>query len=284
MRSSHNLLSAAGWVLAVLLPSLLTVLGGCIQSAPAKIYGDIAMCQYSIEESAHVLGREDLPACVFNVTLDMAESAREPDLVDFVNRSVLEAAFSMTLASDEQPMDLLERAWNRYQKDYQADVEDLVSEVIQDGGDLGLEVGSWMEYTMSVRDSFQVSHSGKLLTVLVMEDNYEGGAHPSSNLTVLNLDLEYRTVLTLEDIFIEGFYEDLRDRIQERLMKDYKASDMDELEEMGIATLGPVEPTENFILSDESVTFIYNPYDIAPYSEGHIEVRLALSDLADLLK
>ena len=152
------------------------------------------------------------------------------------------------------------------------------------GHDLSLEVGSWMEYTKSVRDSFLVSHGGKLLTALVMEDSYEGGAHPSSSLTALNMDLEFQSVLFLEDIFQEDFYEDLRDRIQDRLMRQYEASSMDELEEKGNGILGPVEPTENFILGDESITFIYNPYDIAPYSEGRIEVTLSFEDMADLLK
>jgi len=259
------------------------LLGACSDTR-GGIYGDIVMSQYELCKSAHVLGREDLPACGFTVMLDLVESATEPGLKELVNQEVLKAAFDLTPAEDETPMDFLERAWSRYHKDYQADVEDLVSEVIHDGGDLDLEVGSWMEYTMSVRDSFLVSHGGRQLTALIMEDCYEGGAHPSSSLTALNMDLEFKTVLSLEDVFLEGFYEDLRDRIQERLRNQYKASSMDELEEMGIGILGPVEPTENFILGDDDITFIFNPYDIAPYSEGRIEVRLTLSEVSDLMK
>lgn len=33
-------------------------------------------------------------------------------------------------------------------------------------------------------------------------------------------------------------------------------------------------PNDNFILSKDSITFIYNPYEIAPYSEGVIRISL----------
>ncbi|MEQ8714397.1 MAG: DUF3298 domain-containing protein [Cyclobacteriaceae bacterium] len=35
-----------------------------------------------------------------------------------------------------------------------------------------------------------------------------------------------------------------------------------------------IVPNENFILSNDSITFIYNPYEIAPYSEGVIRLSL----------
>jgi hypothetical protein len=35
-----------------------------------------------------------------------------------------------------------------------------------------------------------------------------------------------------------------------------------------------IVPNENFILSKDSITFVYNPYEIAPYSEGVIRLTL----------
>lgn len=35
-----------------------------------------------------------------------------------------------------------------------------------------------------------------------------------------------------------------------------------------------IRPNENFILTKDSITFIYNPYEIAPYSEGVIRLTL----------
>ena len=32
--------------------------------------------------------------------------------------------------------------------------------------------------------------------------------------------------------------------------------------------------SENYIIGDDKVTFIYNPYEIAPYSEGTIKLDI----------
>ena len=42
-------------------------------------------------------------------------------------------------------------------------------------------------------------------------------------------------------------------------------------------------PSENFILGQEAITFIYNPYEIAPYEKGSIELTLSYSVLDDIL-
>lgn len=43
-------------------------------------------------------------------------------------------------------------------------------------------------------------------------------------------------------------------------------------------------PSENFILGEETITFIYNPYEIAPYNVGSTELIIPFSDIKDLLK
>ncbi len=43
-------------------------------------------------------------------------------------------------------------------------------------------------------------------------------------------------------------------------------------------------PSENFILGDETITFVYNPYEIAPYAMGSTELIIPFSDIEKLLK
>ena len=42
--------------------------------------------------------------------------------------------------------------------------------------------------------------------------------------------------------------------------------------------------SENFILSEETITFVYNPYEIAPYNVGSTELIIPFSDIKELLK
>ena len=44
------------------------------------------------------------------------------------------------------------------------------------------------------------------------------------------------------------------------------------------------EPNGNFSVSDTHVTWIYNPYEIAPYAMGSIELSVSWNDLKPYLK
>ena len=41
---------------------------------------------------------------------------------------------------------------------------------------------------------------------------------------------------------------------------------------------------ENFLISSEGLIFAYQQYEIAPYSEGLIQVKIPYNDIQDLLK
>lgn len=47
---------------------------------------------------------------------------------------------------------------------------------------------------------------------------------------------------------------------------------------------GMPEPNGNFSVSEEGVTWTYNPYEIAPYAMGAIELAVRWSDLKPYLK
>jgi hypothetical protein len=41
---------------------------------------------------------------------------------------------------------------------------------------------------------------------------------------------------------------------------------------------------ENFVLGDDEVTFVYNPYEIAPYDQGLITLEIDNDELEKLWK
>jgi hypothetical protein len=45
-----------------------------------------------------------------------------------------------------------------------------------------------------------------------------------------------------------------------------------------------IKPNGNFYITDESINYIFNPYEIAPYYMGITEVSLPYDRLEDLLK
>jgi len=45
-----------------------------------------------------------------------------------------------------------------------------------------------------------------------------------------------------------------------------------------------IKPNENFYITDESINYVFNPYEIAPYYMGQTEVVIPFYRLKDILK
>ena len=58
---------------------------------------------------------------------------------------------------------------------------------------------------------------------------------------------------------------------------------MNELKDAGYLYSMDIFPSENFILNDETITFVYNPYEIAPYALGSIELIITYSEVSQIL-
>lgn len=113
---------------------------------------------------------------------------------------------------------------------------------------------------------------------------YTGGAHGMHETHFFNVDLKNKTTLHLKDLFVEGYQEHLKEHIANQLMKDKNAKSIAELQEMGYASNDGIPLVENFYLDETGITFFYNVYDVAAYSMGTTEVRLAYTSLTDVLK
>lgn len=65
----------------------------------------------------------------------------------------------------------------------------------------------------------------------------------------------------------------------ESLSRTYKAANLDGLKEKGVFAFSEPFVPDNFVLGKDSVTFVYQPYEIAAYALGTIKASVAYSDL-----
>ena len=61
-------------------------------------------------------------------------------------------------------------------------------------------------------------------------------------------------------------------------------ADISKLRQKGYLVGVQMFPSENFILEDETITFIYNPSEIAPHTLGETELVVPLSNLEQILR
>ena len=116
-----------------------------------------------------------------------------------------------------------------------------------------------------IKSSFEVPYNNNDLLSLVVS-NYEflGGAHGMSTLIPYNYDLKTGSRLILKDLFVEGFdYKTVCD--------NYIRSEIEKNKDMyfdhGDYFKG-VKENQDFYISKDGVTIFFQLYDIAPYAAG----------------
>lgn len=124
-------------------------------------------------------------------------------------------------------------------------------------------------------------HANDFLILNKYGYSYSGGAHGNAWSLFISLDLKNRRLMQLPDI-ITGDEEALPALLEKHLRKTYDIKDNESLQDFGLFELH-ILPNNNFYFDDKGLSFVYNQYEIAPYSAGMIEFTIPWGDLKELL-
>ena len=103
---------------------------------------------------------------------------------------------------------------------------------------------------------------------------YTGGAHGNRYLLIQNYDLQTGNAVSEQDLFTDDYYEPLKSLLLEALIAQTdEAETKKDLRRLGYS-VDDVVPNENFYVTAEGITYVYNPYEIAPYAMGCIQISL----------
>lgn len=147
---------------------------------------------------------------------------------------------------------------------------------------------------------FTYSYSRSLLAYVMTQDYvtyhdffyvFRGGAHGMYGNRFVSFDLKNNTPVSYEGLFKQGVEDEVRELIYETL-----ASDDDFMTSHHLTSLSqlktyfsdyldgePISISEPGLLP-EGVIFSYQPYEIAPYSDGNLFAVIPYRKLSDLLK
>jgi len=118
---------------------------------------------------------------------------------------------------------------------------------------------------------------------------FMGGAHGLSNRNYYNFDLKTGKLITEKDLYVANFQTALSELIKTRIIeesKEAKGKDADpimSLEDTDFWTEA-IKPNGNFYITDESINYVFNPYEIAPYYMGQTEVTIPFDRIRNILK
>lgn len=128
-----------------------------------------------------------------------------------------------------------------------------------------------------------IYNSNYMLCLEYLVYGYTGGSHGMTNISYDIIYLDDGRLLTYADIFDESIEGKLSELLTKQLRDDYKIPDDVPLKEAGFF-VDKVDPNHNIYVNGNGVGFLYNSYEIAPYSQGATHIYLQWDQLQGVVK
>ena len=217
---------------------------------------------------------ENSPTCMVHLSIEEATEANG-HRGELINAAVMKRL----LDREETSMKLAVEAFAEdYTRSYK---ENMLSLYNQDRADTTKR--AWYQYHYIIETSTQKGSKGTIVYLATI-DYYEGGAHGINQQITMNFEAKTGRQLTLADIFATGYEQPLKTVLLKALKAKTGCNSLSALHDKGYLYSMDIFPSENFILSEEAITFIYNPYEIAPYAMGSTELIIPFGDVEKILK
>jgi hypothetical protein len=124
-----------------------------------------------------------------------------------------------------------------------------------------------------------------LISMIVHDEYFTGGAHGGAGTYFINIDPKTGNNVVLDDVLRPGYKQYLK-KIAEQLFRQAREiPDSVSFNEVGFEFPdNEFQLNDNFGLTREGIMFVYNSYEIAPFSAGPTTVLIPYEKLKDWLK
>lgn len=140
--------------------------------------------------------------------------------------------------------------------------------------------------------SYQISSHAKLMsssdkTIQIVREDYQFsfGDHGIPSVKFFALDLANKKQLQLVDIMVNHSQKDkLEQLLKQKFVAKLKEDGYTDVTIQAHFDFWKFFPTDNFFFTPNGITFVYTPYEIAPYSMGFISLTMSNQELSSLVK
>lgn len=131
-------------------------------------------------------------------------------------------------------------------------------------------------------ESERTHDSKNLLSIRIFTHLYTGGAHGYSSVSYLNFDPKTGHILAIEQMLID--VEDFISFVEIKFRRAYGIPETSDINSTKFMFEGNAFILASSIgFDDKNMVFTYNPYEIAPYSEGPIELKIPINEVQAFL-
>ena len=199
------------------------------------------------------------------------------ELTDFHNKTALE------LVKKELNKQFFNAEKLEFSSKPEENFETLIAAITPAYREEGLKLKKEME-EMSYLLNYELIKSSKIVynknNILVIEIEsyiFAGGAHGLGNMQYLHFDMNTGESFGLEEIFGT----DAKQKIATILID--KGEEMKNNGESLLFDDAKAELNDNFYFDKKKFFFVYNPYEIGPYSAGYITVEIPIEKVKSLI-
>ncbi|PXV65518.1 uncharacterized protein DUF3298 [Dysgonomonas alginatilytica] len=117
------------------------------------------------------------------------------------------------------------------------------------------------------------------ITARTETNEYMGGAHGSQYIAYYNIDTRNGSVIKENKLFKSGTKDKITEYIKEELAKTLNSQG----DTITLLEPDAIVPSENFYFDNRGIVYVYNSYEVAPYSDGLVQVSLPYDKIKDML-
>jgi Protein of unknown function (DUF3298)/Deacetylase PdaC len=110
---------------------------------------------------------------------------------------------------------------------------------------------------------------------------YSGGAHGNHATGIASYDLAQKKTLKINDIFMPKFEKTLNAALAKAVRKQFGMKSNEPLSSNLFDN--KIEYTNNFCITKKGILFLYNPYEIAAYAYGEIELFIPFEEVKSVV-
>ena len=210
--------------------------------------------------------------CSLHVALIYPSSCKKISLLSDLQKLFIENIFPHQYAN-LSPQDALDNFSEQYIRDFKSiKGEDFFEE------DYILEDENTFLYELFLENEI-LYNSNNLISFVVKNNNYEGGAHGSNNIYGYVIDLKTGKILNEEDFAGLNYKKNLASVITKKIATAKGLNNVSQLENIGYFAVEDIIPNGNFTINGKGITYYFNELEIAAYYVGTTEVFIPYEEL-----
>ena len=140
-----------------------------------------------------------------------------------------------------------------------------------------------LDYEYIINTEVHYGNNKDIIGHFIIIYQYTGGAHGGTFITCRNYRLADGSVVTLDNYFKPGYEKVLIPVLERKLLEYAECDSRDELDEHGYFSNEPMFVPENFEIRQDTIDFIFNQYDIAPYSTGITTLSVSTDEISSII-